>query len=98
MIAQIDEKKLPMIALTVDPPGQPDFLTRICQAQGSASMGSVSMHQVKFRSRARTRHDRRAMSSRPGAVPHAPPLWREPATLPDNTGREQARAWPSTEK
>jgi hypothetical protein len=53
MIAQIDKKQLPMIALAVHPPGQPRRLPRIAQAQGSASVGSVSVHQCRSRWRRR---------------------------------------------
>ena len=42
-----------MIALAVHPPGQPRGLARIAQAQRSASVGSVSVHQGKSRWRRR---------------------------------------------
>jgi hypothetical protein len=53
MVAQIDKEKLPMIAFAVHPPGQPRRLARIGQAQGSASVGSVGVHQGNSCSRRR---------------------------------------------
>jgi hypothetical protein len=53
MIAQIDKEELPMIALAMHPPGQPRRLPRIDQAEGSASMGSVGVHQGRSRWRRR---------------------------------------------
>jgi hypothetical protein len=53
MVAQIDKEELPMIAFAVHPPGQPRRLARIGQAQGSASVGSVGVHQGKSCSRRR---------------------------------------------
>ena len=53
MIAQIDKKELSMIALAMHPPGQPRRLAGIGQAQGSASVGSVGVHQGKSCSRRR---------------------------------------------
>jgi hypothetical protein len=73
MVAQIDKEELPVVALAMHPAGQPRRLAGIGQAQGSASVGSVGVHQG--RSRLRRRENGTAMGGcqaghRLGAAPN----------------------------
>jgi hypothetical protein len=44
MIAQIDEQKLTMIALAVDPARQPSWSALVAEAQLATMVGAVGMH------------------------------------------------------
>src|SRR6185437_8860810 len=48
MVAQVDEEQLPMIALAMNPAGEPDGGAGIAEAELAASMGSVSVHHCAF--------------------------------------------------
>src|SRR6185437_6438665 len=48
MVAQIDEEQLPMVALAMDPAGEPDGGAGVAEAELAASMGSVSVHRHAF--------------------------------------------------
>jgi hypothetical protein len=48
MVAQVDEEQLPVVALAMNPAGEPDGGAGIAEAELAASMGSVSVHRHAF--------------------------------------------------
>ncbi len=44
MVAQIDEDQIAMIALAMDPAGEPDLLADIGQSERAASVRAVGVH------------------------------------------------------
>ena len=46
VVAQVDEQQLAVIALAVDPPGQPDLLADVGRAQLAAVVGAIGMHRA----------------------------------------------------
>jgi hypothetical protein len=48
MVAQVDEEQLPVVALAMNPAGEPDGGAGIAEAELAAGMGSVSVHRHAF--------------------------------------------------
>jgi hypothetical protein len=48
MVAQIDEQQVPVIALAVNPAGNPDGFADVAEAQLGAAVGTVSVHYASL--------------------------------------------------